>query len=130
MTETTSNVETHPPSFAKRRPGLLALIIIGTAIIGFGITLALPGGTLDDRGKSGEARLACQDFVRDMLKAPATADFSGPLNTVVMRDGDDEYIVNGTVDAENSFGAKLRSTYHCELAYRNNAWTGERIVVE
>jgi len=115
-----------PQSFAKRKPGLLALIIVGVVATLFGAIFAVDAFTDDapagDRDRSGGARRACQDFVRDRLKAPASADFSGPFSTDITRSGD-RYTVDGTVDAENSFGAKLRYQYHCEVSLSGDQWT-------
>jgi len=62
----------------------------------------------------GMAKVMCDHFIKDRLKAPSSADFSGIFSTTITGSGDD-YTVVGTVDAENSFGAKLRSNYTCEV---------------
>jgi len=50
--------------------------------------------------------------VLPLLKAPSTAEFAGGEN--ISQDGC-SYTIQGTVDAENSFGAKLRSAYRVRL---------------
>jgi len=52
----------------------------------------------------------CQAFVKERLKAPATAKFSNEVRRE-MEGG--FYIVTGSVDSQNSFGATLRSKYNC-----------------
>lgn len=53
---------------------------------------------------------ACEDMVRDQLKAPATADFNGSVAT-----GVGPWEVTGSVDAENSFGAMIRTDWTCTV---------------
>ena len=59
------------------------------------------------------ARTMCREFVQDRLKAPSTASISIWGQTAYKRENG-HYMVTGPVDAENSFGAMLRMTYHCE----------------
>ena len=66
-------------------------------------------GTSSDDGYGAE--VACQDFVKDRLKSPGTADFSdeeatGPGPT---------WVVTGSVDSENTFGGVVRNTYSCTV---------------
>jgi len=68
-----------------------------------------------DQGLAQEARLIgiAQEAVRERLKAPRTACFTGgglPEPTVTRLD-DGSVHVSGYVDAENSFGALLRKWY-------------------
>ena len=59
-----------------------------------------------------------QDAVMDRLKSPSSVNF--PIgNYTVTDNGDDSYIVTGEVDAENSFGAKIRSKYSCTVNLTN-----------
>ena len=57
----------------------------------------------------------CKDVVDQVLKAPATADYPGswynPLNDWNMEKKNNVVTVSSYVDAENSFGAKLRTTF-------------------
>jgi len=62
-----------------------------------------------------DARIFAEDAIRDVLKAPSTAEFSGLTETEVINEGNDVFTVRGWVDAENSFGAKLRSNYEVRL---------------
>ncbi len=58
--------------------------------------------------------IQCQSFVKRTLKAPATASFPS-LDFNAFKGKDDRYIVSSYVDAENSFGAKLRSKFVCTI---------------
>lgn len=103
---------------AQKGIGCAVLLLIGLA---FGIYVALAGD--DDGGESADeevsrfgACLAAEDFIRDRLKAPSTADFQNCLDVGVIRTGN-RWKLEGHVDAENSFGAKLRNRYVIVLDY-------------
>lgn len=72
------------------------------------------------------AQVMCEDFVKDRLKAPATAEF-GNLGDegVTWNAGRGLYVVRDTVDAENSFGAKIRSDFVCKIKTtdQGDSWT-------
>lgn len=53
----------------------------------------------------------CKVLVKDRLKAPATAQFSASYEQVQATGG--TYRWAGTVDAENSFGANVRTAFVC-----------------
>lgn len=55
---------------------------------------------------------ACQEAVRDQLKAPATAEFQ---DVTVSAAGAGAWRVDGDVDSQNSFGAQIRTSFRCDL---------------
>lgn len=62
----------------------------------------------------------CTGFVKDRLKAPATAEFRNYFEhdgEVTVTGGPDEYTVSSTVDSENGFGAMLRSSFVCKVQH-------------
>ena len=65
------------------------------------------------------AKLNCQNFIKKRLKAPSTADFA-PHRDLKISGSDLEWTVIGFVDAQNSFGAKIRQTYICKIHYQGN----------
>lgn len=73
-------------------------------------------------GDGGHAKIACRGMVQDKLKAPSTADFS---NESVSGSGT-SWTVSGSVDAQNSFGAKIRSSYTCSITFSpsDDQWSG------
>lgn len=62
------------------------------------------------------AVVQCQNYVKMRLKAPGTADFPF-LDHDVTPMGSDTYLVRSYVDAQNGFGAMLRSNYRCQIRY-------------
>ena len=63
---------------------------------------------------------ACQGFVKDKLKAPTTAEFGKSKTTINQNDG--LHRVTGEVFSENSFGAKVRTYYVCEVQSTEDGW--------
>lgn len=58
-----------------------------------------------------------QDFVRDRLKAPSSADFPRINEAVVELQANCQFSIISYVEALNSFGAKLRTPYMLTLRY-------------
>jgi RNA polymerase subunit RPABC4/transcription elongation factor Spt4 len=110
-------------SNAAKGCGIGCLGLLGVMVL----FAALGGGDDSAGGSSAEARIngtavgawvACQDFVSRRLKAPGTADFPGVYSDHVAHVGSGRYQVRASVDAENSFGAKLRSNFDCTVQYQ------------
>lgn len=63
-----------------------------------------------------EARRECERRIEDQLAAPNTASFSSIFNTDFSKtDGGNTWRLAGHVDAQNSFGTELRSSYICTV---------------
>jgi hypothetical protein len=65
-----------------------------------------------------QAKRACEAYLRDqVLRAPSTAEFSSEqfFNT-------DRPEVFGSLDAENGFGAMIRSQFSCSMEQRGGDW--------
>jgi hypothetical protein len=102
MTETTP---TPTPTSRPRWPWIVAAIA-ALAIAAGGITWAL-WPSLADR-----AAERCHDLVTDRLRAPSTAVWA---STQIEDRGNGRFFVWGEIDAQNGFGAQVRSRYSCEL---------------
>jgi hypothetical protein len=65
-----------------------------------------------------EAWTMAKQFIKDRLKSPATADFGDQYSSdTVTRVGKDEFTVKGWVDAQNGFGAKVRTDFTLRLKH-------------
>lgn len=126
--------EIRKPRFSVRAK-VVAVIVAMSAVLVSGIVLAVVLAADDEPKPPSIAERVidmCQDAVLDILKAPATADFVGTPETEssgakVMP----VYTVLGEVDAENSFGAKIRSIYTCEVrtGKSDDTWNVESVDV-
>jgi len=79
------------------------------------------------------AWVMAESFVKDRLKAPGTAsfgsvwrDYQSPDDCVTYL-GKKRYKVTGWVDAENAFGAKIRSNFFCIVRDEGDTWHLEDI---
>lgn len=64
-----------------------------------------------------------QEFVKRRLKAPSTAEFpwfSDDQVRVQIKPGC-KFVIVGYVDAQNGFGAQIRTRYISELEYQQSA---------
>lgn len=89
------------------------------AILGFIVLIAISSWLFSSCNQthepsSTEAGVVCEGFVKNRLKSPSTASFSG---TTAYGSGGGTYTATTTVDSQNSFGATLRSTWTCKVAW-------------
>lgn len=103
----------------RRRDGIIGAIVMA-ALVAFSLFAWIDGSdpTVSDERA---AKSACQDFVRNRLKAPQSAAFS---NTAVQQHPNNAavWVVSGTVTSSNSFGARLPLTYECLTSEENGQW--------
>lgn len=98
---------------------IATLLILLIVVVGIGNFNAIVSGTsatptVDDY----DACFMAQKFVRDQLKAPSTANFAPcrEPDSVVMGNGR-VWQVESWVDAQNSFGAQIRTYFTAQLVY-------------
>lgn len=84
-----------------------------TALAAVGVVVAVSQDGKGEGEGSAHVKIACRDWVTASLKSPSSADFSGESVTYV----GSTYVVLGSVDSENGFGAMIRNTYRCEATY-------------
>ncbi len=83
-----------------------------------------PAATPRPHSRAG-AEIHCKGAIRDRLKAPSTADFPWwATETVEYEPG--AYRVWSYVDAQNSYGAQIRTQYLCTIRYRGGNEGAER----
>lgn len=96
----------------------------GCAIL-IALIFLLIGGVL--KGCSGanstEAFVFAQKYVELQLKAPSSADFASITDSDVTEISDNKFRIHSYVDAQNSFGAKVRGTYTIVVEYKDGDWT-------
>lgn len=100
------------PATTKWAIGIGAVLV---AICGWA---ALKGPAHHPEDSGADAEHACQELVKDRLKSPASAKFSGLSHTGT----GDEYTVTGSVDSQNSFGALMRSDFVCTVRANGDSW--------
>ncbi|MDQ1206604.1 hypothetical protein [Microbacterium sp. SORGH_AS_0862] len=88
--------------------GCLGLVALFSAVI-WGLASIGSGGDGYTMNNKFEAIAQCEAQIESQLKAPSTAKFNSEAT------GSGTWTVTGTVDAENSFGAMIRSSYQCTV---------------
>ncbi|MCL1870998.1 MAG: hypothetical protein FWF90_11375 [Promicromonosporaceae bacterium] len=120
--------ETAPESTPKSNGKRLGLGCLVVAIVVIGVpaactaVLSMGGSGSDWTPTVTEARTVCEGWVKDQLKAPATAHFVDGSST----GSAGTYSISGSVDAENSFGALIRTDWTCTIDYSatDKKWHG------
>lgn len=128
----------------KKKPGCLSQIIVAICVFGligwlvFSTEQQRKNETPETRrevkcGKEGKfsAGYMAEKFVRDRLKAPSTAKFPWYEESSVTISGECEFVIRSYVDAQNSYGAMLRSDYVVKLQYDpvENVYTAQNIQI-
>lgn len=67
----------------------------------------------ENTGNGTMAAIMCEEFVTDRLLAPSTADF--PRAESIAPLGNKQYRVASYVDAQNGFGAQIRTYWICDI---------------
>ena len=88
----------------------------------------------DGEARKRQAFGVCTDFVKDRLKAPATASFpdysEDERHVTVIGSEEGPYTVQSSVDSENSFGAKVRTDFTCTVTHvSGDRWRLEDLVL-
>jgi len=101
------------------------LLLVVAVIMTLNINLSGGTGPTDrpdpiDSGDRLDAWIVCQDFVLERLTAPATADFPTGYADFTSVLSDERFRVESYVDAENSFGAFIRTDFVCVVRYTGN----------
>lgn len=79
--------------------------------------VAVAAAEFEQTDRKETARSMCIRYVRAGLKAPSTATF--PMNDLgMLKHPRQIYIIQSSVDAQNEFGAMLRSHWRCEVRYK------------
>jgi hypothetical protein len=87
-------------------------------LVGLALPLTACG---DHKPDDYDAYAACENWVGEQLRAPSTADFSGH-NGSKITETDNGYDISGYVDAQNGFGAQIRTDWSCSVALVGDNW--------
>jgi hypothetical protein len=88
-------------------------VVFLIAVAAFNVSEYFKRGQPRSVDKASIAYSECRTAIRLRLKAPSTADFPIGQSADYVITGD-TVIVTSFVDAQNSYGAKLRSTWRCK----------------
>lgn len=117
----------------KKKSGLFWPLTFAVVSCGFlYLVLLLPEASpeykiADASGKCGNeltAYVMSQAPVRDLLKSPSTADFPSFSASGVrsIRTADCEFSISAYVDAQNDFGAMVRTPFQAKMTTDGESW--------
>lgn len=138
-------VQAAPPVPRKSRTGLLFILLGGGCLVviigfcGFGMLLQLSGSHAprseptrvtapappSSEPDETAAFVICKNFVEQRLKSPTSADFPW-LDRTAERTGPRSFRIVSYVDAQNAFGAKIRTHFQCKLTFKSGEWADQR----
>lgn len=97
---------------------LSSLLLFGWVLLSF---MASSGDSDAPQDDSLLAYNLATECVKQQLKSPSTAEFAGLFEKKnhVTSLGGDVYKIRSYVDAQNSFGAVIRSQWSCTITLRN-----------
>ncbi len=112
----------NPFKMPKLKGGFGCGSLILTAIVIVILLGVIGGGSSntpqhDECTDDSSAYMMSQEFVKRRLKAPATAEFPSTSNATISGGPECKFSIDSYVDAQNSFGAKIRNSYHAEVQY-------------
>ena len=105
----------------KGKTGIVGVLAVLVAIL-FVIGKCSGGSSSSPKIDAFQAQVDCEKMVTSALKAPGSADFAPHNELRISGSGSGPWNVVGWVDAQNSFGAKIRSTFDCSVRYEGNKY--------
>jgi len=123
LTETKPAIPAQPAAAQPKKKSRTGCVIISLLVLVILILVVvnLGGGDLSNTGPTDlNAFFMCQQFVGDRLKAPKTADFAPSREAKIVKNDVNTFTVTSYVDAQNSFGANIRTEYTCKVSYQGN----------
>lgn len=97
-------------------PRSVERLILGVVVVALmaGLGVLVVGGMAARQGvTNADATHACRDVVESRLRAPSTASWAWLDDEKVARAADGTFTVRSYVDAQNGFGAQIRTRYTC-----------------
>lgn len=79
----------------------------------------------EEADASSMAYLMCENWVKERLKSPSTAEFPGVFEGKLdnIEKANQRYYIESYVDAQNSFGAMIRINWSCSTTqYEEDKW--------
>jgi len=110
----------------------IPLIVVGLLV--FGVRECINSSEPITLSMEERVYYQAQDFIKDNLKSPSTAEFpyykSNDVMIVTMPDDKNTYAVKAWVDAKNSFGVPIRMKYLIHLKHLDTHWRMESLVID
>lgn len=100
---------------------IFGIILFCSIVVVIALNILKPSNQLNKelaaKDLSSAAIIMCQDLVEKQLKSPSTADFPW-FDRTIHKNKDERYIIKSYVDSQNSYGATIRTNWHCDIQYK------------
>lgn len=100
----------------------LGIIVLAVLVLTFCSAMCGGSGSSSDEPSDYDVIYIAETIVKKNLKSPSTADFCSSRECKVSKSGD-VWTVTGWVDAQNGFGATIRSDYTVSFEYDGSSYT-------
>jgi len=90
-------------------------IVITSVLLTLALTFTACSGEKSETALRAEACTYAQIEVESLLKSPSSADFPACSSMSITQGKGLEYDVNSYVEAQNSFGAQIRTEFTCSV---------------
>lgn len=127
-TPSTSAASNLSLSVAKNNNKKLFIIAVIIAVVLVFLIVSCQGGGHVGSRKV-KAWTCAQTIVKDNLKSPSSAEFCS-INDATIENSGDKYTISGYVDADNSFGASIRSEFTVTFILTDNGCTNVRCHID
>lgn len=115
----------------KRIKSLFSVIVIGFILFLFASCSNSDSSKEKDFDDyAWDAKICAMEIVKQNLKAPSTADFPAPSLMSASNSYGDTWVVEGYVDAENSFGAMIRENFTVTLTLTDSGYTNGSVTFD
>lgn len=114
---TNTQPQTNDEWRAKVNRWAIGIVVALVVVIGFVGCVASSINSDRDPNNADEAIAQCEARIEKLLKAPSTAAFASTATS------DGSWVVKGTVDSQNGFGAMVQSSYQCTVDIHDDAAT-------
>lgn len=100
----------------------IIIVSIMAAVLVLGIITVCCSCSTSPQNKERDAWICAQDVVSNQLKSPSTADFCRYSEATIIDLGNNRYKIEGYVDAQNGFGAIIRSYFTVTLTLTDSGY--------
>ena len=128
--------ETAPADSDANEPSARRVLSLMAAVLGFGFVAVLVSSCPRQTASAADhgplsAEQMCRQFALDRLRAPSTARFASLGDADVTDHGGGRYRVQTHIDAQNAFGAMIRSRIDCTVRWvGGDEWRLEHLNLE
>lgn len=121
---------TEPTTIEKKKPSGCGCILFLIVVLSIFITWLSPSHDPEKEQERQDVLASfvySQQYIKDELKTPSTAKFAGVGESNIQKLDKETYRITSFVDAQNNFGATLRTNYVIVMKKNGSGWGVEKL---